>query len=516
MSTRYYDWIAHHAARRPEAIAAVDLATGRRLSYRVFDRRIAALARHLQEACGVTPGARVALLAHNSTDTFELQFACFRLGAIFVPINWRLALPDLHAIVADCRPALLVHDAEFAGPAEALALRHAIAHRLPRGSEACPYERAIAAARPLEAPSEFTHDDICTILYTSGMTGVPRGSITTHGMNFWNAVNCTGIAALSPRAVFLCALPLFHAVGLNIFPNPTFHAGGTVAVMRRFDPGEALRFLADPTLGVTHVHGVAAQYQSLASHADFGSVGLAHLASAFVGAGPVPVVLLETWQRKGVALRQNYGMTEAGPLILNLEAADAVRKAGSAGKPVMHVEVRVVADASARDVALGEVGELWIRGPAVTPAYWNQPEATRAAFAEGGWLRTGDAVRVDDEGFFTIVDRWKDMYVSGSENVNPAEVENVLYRHPAVAETAVIGVPDPRWGEVGCAIVVRRSGMPVTEADLLAHCAAALARYKVPRSVIFTEALPRNAVGKVHKPTLRGQFGSAASRVPQN
>ena len=250
---------------------------------------------------------------------------------------------------------------------------------------------------------------------------------------------------------------------------------------RRFDAGEALRQLADPVLGVTHLHGVAAMYQAMAARADFAAADLSHVVSAFVGAGPVPVPLLEPWRRKGVVLRQNYGMTETGPLVLNLEAADAVRKAGSAGKPVMHVEMRVVADAAARDVAPGEVGELWVRGPAVTPGYWNQPEATCAAFAEGGWLRTGDAVRVDEEGFVTIVDRWKDMYVSGGENVYPAEVENVLYRHPGVAEAAVIGVPDFRWGEVGCAIVVRKNGAAVTEAELLAHCAAALARYRVRR-----------------------------------
>jgi fatty-acyl-CoA synthase len=509
MSARYHDWIAHHAARRPEALAAVNLENGRRLTYTMFNRRIAALAGHLQRACGVGRGARVALLAHNSTDTFELQFACFRLGAIFVPLSWRLANPELDAIIADCTPVVLIYDAEFAGVGEELARRHNVAHRLPRDSEESPHERV--EALPADTPQQLTHDDICTILYTSGTTGVAKGCIITHGMNFWNAVNCIGVAALSPKTVFLCVLPLFHAAGLNIYGNPTFYAGGTVAIMRRFDPGEALRLLADPALGVTHVHGVAAQYQSMAAHPDFAAADLARVSGAFVGAGPVPVALLETWQRKGVALRQNYGMTEAGPLILNLEAADAVRKAGAAGKPVMHVEVRVVAETTVRDAAPGEVGELWVRGPTVTPGYWNQPEATRAAFAERDWLRTGDAVRVDDEGFFTIVDRLKDMYVSGGENVYPAEVENVLYRHPAVAEAAVIGVPDPRWGAVGCAIVVRRNGVTVTEAELLAHCRPALARYKIPRSVIFTEALPLNAIGKVHKPTLRRQFGSAVS-----
>jgi fatty-acyl-CoA synthase len=491
----------------------VDLASSRRLTYRAFDRRIAALAGHLQKACGVAPGARVAILAHNATDTFELQFACFRLGAIFVPLNWRLALPELDAIVADCTPAVLVHDPEFADQARELARRYAITHRLPRGSEEGSYDYAIAAARLLKSPQPLTHDDVCTILYTSGTTGLAKGSITTHGTNFWNAVNCAGVGALSPETVLLCLLPLFHAAGLNIFANPTFYAGGTVVVVRRFDAGDALRLLADPALGVTHLHGVPAHYQSMAAQPGF-TGDLSRLAGAFVGGAPVPVPLLETWLRRGVVLRQNYGMTEAGPLILNLEAADAVRKAGSAGKPVMHVEVRVV-DAAVRDAACGEVGELWVRGPAVTPGYWNQPETTRAAFAEGGWLRTGDAVRMDDEGFVTIVDRWKDMYVSGGENVYPAEVENVLYRHPAVAEAAVIGVPDPHWGEVGCAVVVRRSGATVTEAELLAHCGAALARYKIPNSVVFAAALPRNAVGKVHKPTLRRQLGGVVPRVLQ-
>jgi len=514
MSARHYDWIAHHAARRPDATAVIDLASGRRLAYRAFDRRIAALAGHLQKSCDVAPGARVALLAHNAADTFELQFACFRLGAIFVPLNWRLALPELHAITVDCTPTVLVYDAELAIQAEELARHNGIAHVLTRSSDKSLYERAIAEARPLDAPRPVTHDDVCTILYTSGTTGAAKGVTTTYGMNFWNAVNCINVAALSPKMVFLCMLPLFHAAGLNIFSNPTFHAGGTVAVMRRFDPAEALRLLADPALGVTHVHGVAAQYQSMAAHPDFSATDVSRIAGAFVGAAPVPVVLIEAWQRKGVVLRQNYGITEAGPLVLNLEAADAVRKAGSAGKPVMHAEVRIVGDAPARDAAPGEVGELWVRGPAVTPGYWNQREATAAAFAEGGWLRTGDAVRIDEEGFITIVDRWKDMYVSGGENVYPAEVENVLYRHPAVAEAAVIGVPDPRWGEVGCAIVVLRPGSATTETELLAHVSAALARYKIPGSVIFQEALPRNAVGKVHKPTLRRQFASAVSGVP--
>ncbi len=510
MPDRHHDWIAHHAGRRPDATAAVDLATGRRLAYRDFDRRIAGLAGHLRDGCGIGPGARVAMLAQNGTDVLETQFACFRLGAIFVPLNWRLALPELDSIAADCTPAALVHDAEFAGQAEDLARRHAIGHLLGRGGGESPYERAVAAARPLDRPHPAAHDAPCTILYTSGTTGIPKGAVSTHGTVLWNAVNCTGVAGLSAETAQLCALPMFHTAGLNLYANPILHLGGTVVAMRRFDAGEALRHLADPALGVTHVHGAPALYQAMAQHPDFTAADLSRLRGAFVGAAPVPVELLETWQRKGVALRQGYGLTETGPLVLNLEAADAGRKAGSAGKPVLHAEVRVVAEAGTRDAAPGEVGELWVRGPAVTPGYWNNPEATRAAFVEGGWLRTGDAVRVDEEGFFFVVDRWKDMFVSGGENVYPAEVEKVLHHHPAVAEAAVIGVPDPKWGEVGRAVVVPKPGQAPTEAELRAHCAAALARYKVPRSVVFAEALPRNAVGKVHKPTLRQCFAVIA------
>lgn len=511
MPMRHVDWIAHHAARRPDADAVVDLASGRRFTYARFDRRIAALAGYLQHSCDVTPGSRVALLAQNSSDSFELQFACFRLGAIFVPMNWRLALPELQSIAADCAPTVLVHDSEFSGQAQRLARESAIAHLLPRGTADGSYEQAVAAQQPIKAPRPMSHDDICTILYTSGTTGMAKGSITTYGMNFWNAENCTGVAALSPRTVLLCVLPLFHSAGLNIYANPTFHAGGTVLVMRRFDAGEALRLLADPALGVTHVHGVAAHYQAMAAEAAFEAADVARVA-AFVGAGPVPTAILQTWRRKGVVVRQNYGLTEAGPLVLNLEATDAERKADTAGKPVMYVEVRIV-DMAGQDVAAGEVGELWVRGPAVTPGYWNQPEATHAAFAQGGWLRSGDAVRRDAEGFITIVDRLKDMYVSGGENVYPAEIEIVLHRHPAVREAAVIAVADSRWGEAGRAIVVLRENATASEADLLAYCGAALARYKIPRSVIFAEALPRNAVGKVHKPTLRNRFGQSPAKA---
>lgn len=505
MAIRYYDPIAHHAMRQPEKLAAVDLAEGRRLSYRSFDDRIARLATGLQ-ACGVTPGERVAGLAPNGTDTFEVLFACGRIGAIFVPLNWRLATPELAAILVDCAPRVLVYDADFADRAQALAEAGGVAHSLTRGGVDSPYEHAIATAERLQETVPATLDDVATILYTSGTTGRPKGAVVTHGMNLWNAVNGAPLARLTPETVFLTVLPLFHTGGLNVFAWPAFHVGGSVVVMRAFDAGEALRLIADPATAVTHLFGVPANFQFMMQHKLFAETDVARLAYAGVGGAPTPDAILAGWAARGLVLQQAYGMTETGPLVMMLDAADAERKAGSAGKPVLAVEVRLVG-ADGTPAGAGEVGELWVRGPAITPGYWRQEAATRAAIADG-WLRTGDAAVVDAEGFYTIVDRWKDMYISGGENVYPAEVENVLYQIEAVAEAAVIGVPDARWGEVGRAVVVVREGHVLTEGAVISHCAAALARFKLPHSVVFTDALPRNATGKVHKPTLRSVFGT--------
>jgi len=502
MSVRYFDWIAHHARRQGKAVAAVDLPTGRALSYREFSRRIDRLAGFLAGR-GVRPGDRVAVLAHGSTDVFALQFACFRVGAIFVPLNWRLAASELAAILADCTPLVLMHDASFGASAELLRERGGAGQCCLLGAAADADVQASAGDPRAAHPA--TLDDVATILYTSGTTGAPKGVTVTHGMNFWNAVNSAGVAGLSCDTVFLCVLPLFHTAGLNVFANPTFHLGGRVVVAPGFDAAETLRAIGDPACGITHFFAVPAHFQFMAQHESFDCCDFTRLRLACVGAAPTPEPLIRTWERKGVTLQQGYGMSETGPLMLFLDRQDAPAKPGSAGKPPLHAEIRVV-DAAGADAGPGEVGEIWVRGPSITPGYWNRPEVTRSAFTDG-WLHTGDAARVDADGFYFVVDRWKDMYISGGENVYPAEVENVLYRLPAIAEAAVIGVPDATWGEVGCAVLVLRQDATLGTEEVLAHCAAHLARFKLPRSVMFTEALPRTATGKVHKPTLRQQFG---------
>ena len=496
----YYDWIAHHAYRRPGQLAIDDLQTGRSLTYAELHRRTDRLAAWLA-AQGIGKGDRVALLAPNCAEYFELQFACGRLGAIMLPLNWRLTVPELAYILGDSTPKLLIHDKSFAQQARALS---ASLLEIDPETPTSAYERAMASGAPVRPPVPLTHDDIGMVMYTSGTTGHPKGAIITHGMVFWNAVNLGIPAMISPRTVQLVILPLFHTGGLNCYANPVLHAGGAILIMRAFEPGLALDYLSDPALGITHFFGVPAPYQFMMQHPKFQSADLSRLQISGVGGAPCALAILEGWQARGVGLIQGWGMTETSPAGTMLDAGDAIRKAGSAGKAMMHTAIRIVDD-QGKDVPQGAIGELLIKGPNITPGYWNKPEATAAAFTDG-WLHTGDAARLDEEGFVYIVDRWKDMYISGGENVYPAEVENVLFQLPQVADAAIIGVPNERWGEVGMAVIVRKPDQPLEEGDVIRHCLGRLAKFKVPQSVAFVDVLPRNATGKVLKRELRTRF----------
>ena len=503
LSVRHYDWIAHFGRRTPDKLAVVDLASERRFSYAQFDARISRLAAHLRDQNEIERGDRVAVLAMNTTDTLEVQFACARLGAVFLPLNTRLTVPELQYIVDDASPSLMIHDAELAEIALSVAKLCKVPSTLLLGPDGS-YEAAIAASKPLDRAEVVTLDDISTIMYTSGTTGQPKGAIITHGMTFWNCVNLGGPAYISPSSVLLTVLPLFHTGGLNCYTNPVLHAGGTALIMRAFDPGLALQLISDPARRINVFFGVPSIYQFMAQHPAFASSDFSRLVVGGVGGAPMPVPLLKLWEQRGVVLQQGYGMTETSPAVLTLDREDAARKAGSAGKPVLHTEVRIVRP-DGTDVGVGELGELWVSGPNVTPGYWNKPDANASSFTDG-WLHTGDAARIDEEGFYYIVDRWKDMYISGGENVYPAEVENMLHQLTAIAEAAVIGIPSEQWGEVGMAIIAVKPGHSLSEAEINAHCEANLARFKRPRAIKFVDALPRNATGKIHKPTLRKNF----------
>jgi fatty-acyl-CoA synthase len=377
----------------------------------------------------------------------------------------------------------------------------AIGERAPAG--ATPYEDALDGARHVVmAPRPL--EDVWHILYTAGTTGLPKGVLQTFGMGLFNYLNIGIPIGLTGADTTLNLLPSFHSGGINLYTTPTFIVGGTAIVQKTFEPDETLRLLAERT---TVFFGVPAVYLFLSQHPAFDETDLSGIRSWACGGAPMPVPLLERYAERGVVIRQGFGMTETGPTVFLVDEDHAVSKAGSVGKPQAHVDVRIV-DRSGNDAVDGENGELLIKGPAVTPGYWRRPEVTAEAI-EDGWLHSGDVARRDEDGYYYIVDRWKDMYISGGENVYPAEVENVLFAHPAVAEAAVIGVADERWGEVGRAVVALAEGAEAAPEELIAFCAERLARFKVPKSVVFVEALPRNAAGKVLKQDLRAAHGTS-------
>ncbi len=507
MSVTHYDWLAHHAERVPYKDVWVDLHSNRHFTYREANDRALRLAAYFQRNCGVEKGDRIGVLAMNSTDMLEIQAACAKIGAIFLPLNWRLTVSELDFIIRDAAPDVLIHDRQFATEIKELKEKTGVPYTLETtgGGGNTPYEAAIAAASPSPVLAIVTHDDVWTIMYTSGTTGLPKGAMNTYGMAFYNAVNLGVPTYFTPNAKTLTILPLFHTGGLNCYSSVALYFGGTTLVMRAFDPGECLRLINDPEVGLTHFFGVPANYLFMSQHPDFKTTELSRLVCAGVGGAPTPVPLLEIYKSRGLALQQGYGMTETSPTVTVQDAAMAFGKPGSAGKLAMNAEARIV-DENGNDVPPGKTGELWVKGPNITPGYWNRPDVNATTITDG-WLHTGDACRVDEEGNYYVVDRWKDMYISGGENVYPAEIESVLFKMPEIADVAIIGVPDDRWDEVGCAVVVVAPDQTLAADDVILFCQDKLARYKIPKHVVFKTELPRNATGKVLKRVLKEEIG---------
>jgi fatty-acyl-CoA synthase len=503
----HFDWIKRHSERSPEKLALVDAHTGRQISYAQLNERANRFANFLQETLGLQRGERISILAQNSTNYYEILFGCGKTGVILNTLNWRLAVPELAYILNDCAPRLLIYEPEFAETVEALRAQTKsdfytiMGGKAPEGEYT--YEAALAAGstQDVEIP-RLNYDDTWAIIYTSGTTGRPKGAQVTYGNFFYNAVGMGQAIDLHSKDVNLNVLPTFHIGGLGLYAGPTFHAGGTVIVMRAFDPAEFLGLIQD--WKVTVLLLVPSIYLMLMQFPDFDQYDLSSVRSWASGGSALPPSLVHQYAEKGIIIQQGFGMTETGPTVFLIDKEHAVRKAGSVGKPVLHTEVCIM-DREHNILGPEEVGELCIRGGNVTTGYWNSPEATTEALIDG-WLHSGDAAKYDQDGFYYIVDRWKDMFISGGENIYPAEVENVIYQHPAVAEVAVIGVPHPKWQEVGKAIVVVKEGQTLTDTEVIEFCQDKLARFKIPKSVTFVEVLPRTAAGKVLKRELRAQF----------
>jgi fatty-acyl-CoA synthase len=497
-------WVEHHAARTPDRVALVDLHRGREVSYGELAGRVRAVAWSLAERHGVRAGDRVAVLSRNDTRVFEVVYACALLGAVVVPLNWRLTAAELTAVTADAEPAVLVHESASSAVAAEVAAGAGVPATVAWASEdgADDYQPLATAAVPAGwAPSPVDEDAVWTIIYTSGTTGLPKGVQATHRGVLASMLGILVAHRVDAASRCLTVLPLFHVAGLNLFANPVLFVGGTVLVARAFDPAQALDLLTDEVAPVTHFCGVPANYQfmeQLPGHADAPLRPFV----AVVGGSPVPQALVETWGRRGIALTTVFGITEAGACVTAMPPGQELSHNGTIGLPLLYARcrVRTVED---RPAVPGETGELQIAGPLVTPGYWRNPAATADAFTADGWLRTGDAASVTEDGHLVLVDRWKDMYISGGENVYPAEVENVLHAHPAVNQAAVVGAPHPRWGEAGVAFVVPARGARAGPDDLRAWCRERLAAYKVPVRVLLVDELPRNATGKVLKGPLR-------------
>lgn len=497
-------WPARRNRRTPRRTAL--LHEGRAYDYATLHNRSTRLA-HALRGAGVARGDRVAFLGPNHPAYLETLFAAGILGAVFVPLNNRLAVAELAFQLADSGARSLVHArqpdgkvgelAAVAGPLSLLSVEGDGPGRR--------YEELLAASPAAEIDEEVGHDDLCLIMYTSGTTGRAKGAVLTHGNVVWNSLNVVVDTDLAGDDVALVGAPLFHTGALNMSCLPTLLKGGTVLLESAFDPERALRLIG--LHGVTALFGVPTMYDAMAAAPGWREADLTSLRLLLCGGAPVPTRTARTYLERGLAFVQGYGMTEASPGALVLDRADSARKAGSAGVPHFFTDVTVLRP-DGTETAPGENGEVVVAGPNVTPGYWNLPEATAEAFLDGGRFRSGDVATVDADGYVTLVDRLKDMIISGGENIYPAEVEDALLRHPDVAEAAVIGVPDARWGEVGRAVVVPRRGTAPTAEELIAHLGGLLARYKLPRSVVLAPELPRNATGKLLKGPIRDHYGS--------
>lgn len=458
-----------------------------RLTFDAWNRRANRMARFLL-ARGVAKGDRVGVLAQNCVEMLDLLFACGKLGAIYVPYNWRLVAAELAPLVEDSCPRLIFHGPQFTDAVERL-----VAERVPLAD----LDLGDYSDEP-PPPATVDLEDPWMILYTGGTTGRSKGAVLSHRQLTWNAWNTIAGWGLSPEDRVPILTPFFHTGGLNVFTTPLVQLGGTSVLMGAFEPGQVLDAIAHE--GVTILFMVPTMFQMLMDHPGFPGADFSRIKFFISGGAPCPRPIYEAYWAKGIVFKSGYGMTEVGPNCFALPDHEMERKAGSVGFPIFHAGMRIVAED--RPCGPNEVGELQIAGAHLCSGYWNNPEASRAANPDG-WFRTGDLAYRDEEGFYYIVDRKKDMFISGGENVYPVEVEAAIYQHPAVVECAVIGVADPLWGEVGKAVVALKPGARLTEAELIDHCRRHLARYKVPRSVEFLGALPKSAAGKILKRELR-------------
>jgi len=503
------DLLSKRANLTPKRIALVELETRERYTYAQLNERANRLANFMRDELSIKPGDRISILAKNSVVYIDLIYGLPKIGAIFAPFNWRLTSHELTYMVNDLEPKVLIVEPEFAPVVEQMRSNIHVEHFVNlRGAGlagAVEYEHGVKQAsgqEPNRPPMDL--ETPYAILYTSGTTGNPKGAILPHRQILFNAINTVISWGLTEKDVSPVYTPMFHGGGLFVFLTPLFYAGGRIVLARDFDPAASLRWIMEE--GCTVILGVPTLFQMWMESDYFEQADFSQVHFFISGGAPCPPQVMQAWRdKKGVVFRQGYGLTEVGTNCFSMTDEDSEPKTGSVGKPIFHSEMRIVDPESGADLGSGIAGELLIRGPHVTSGYWRNPEATAKSIIDG-WFHTGDMAHMDEDGFYYIDGRYKDMIKSGGENIYAAEVEAVVRDHPAIKDAALIGKPDTKWGEIGLMIVVLEDGLTVSADELKEHCSGRLAKFKIPKEFIFADDLPYSAYGKVEKIKLKEQY----------
>ena len=502
------DWLEKRAQLPPDRVALIEGLGGPEVTFREWNARVNRTANYLR-SLGVEKGDRVSVYASNCPEYLDLFWAAGKIGFILHNLNWRLTVHELRQVVADAEPVVLFYSDDWATPLEEMRDSFTTIRGIVAFGEPGPGDRSFGErdemSDELGSRPELGMDDIWGIYYTGGTTGLPKGAILTHGNLTWNSVNTITSWGITAEHVAPLQLPFFHIGGPNIFMVPLVHVGGTTILCTGFDLDESYDLIEKG--GITHYVAVPTMYQMLQAHPRWGSADFSKLALVISGGAPCPLPIMEKFWDRGIDFKMGYGLTEAAGNNFWLPQERVRDKTTSVGYPIFHIDMKIV-DEEGAEVGPNEAGELLIRGPHVTPGYWRRPEATTETIKDG-WLWTGDLAVKDDEGFFTIKGRSKDMFISGGENVYPAEVESVMLAFDGIAEAALVGVPHDVWGEVGMACLVIESGAEFDEAAFEAFLEERLAKYKRPRRIRLLDELPKTAIGKIDKKLLAGEGGSA-------
>jgi len=495
------DWISKWTDTSPNKIAIKEHESGKELTYSQLNRLGNRLANYLTTEIKLVKGDRIVIVSDNRIEFFILFVAAQKTGIILVPLNHRLTASELKYLITTTNPKLLLFDVEH---------KNVVLESINDASKLMKFYSftELQLLFDYNQESEFNGDfkitkvkpnDPIFILFTSGTTGYPKGVLYTHKMMFWNSVNTSMSLIINRETRTIVNLPLFHSGGWNVLATPVLHHGGYFVLTKSFNAQVILQSIEKEKLDI--FMGVPTMLKMISDEEIFKTTNLSSLQYIIVGGEPMPIPLIEEFNKKGIAIRQGYGLTEVGPNLTSLHQGDAIRKKGSIGKPNFYVSIKIKKDNTNIDSQVKK-GELLLKGPMVTPGYWQNKEATKQAIKKG-WFHTGDIVTIDEEGYLYIVDRIKNMYISGGENVYPAEVERILLEHPAILEAIVVNVTDEKWGESGKAFIATKNSNSITELEIIEFCKTRLAKFKIPKYFEFLDELPRNDTGKLDRKLLK-------------